>query len=139
MERGRREVIFAAVIMIALLISGVRLILESSLSINPPDCMIEYGYGRCIDGYLRIPFYNPNQQEITRIKIVVPFGIETNISLPADYTVNEPLKSGKTGVLKLIPCERDIDIRTFSLEWCCSEKCYRSSMSRISDKVVITR
>ena len=93
-DRKRREVIFAAVIMIALLVSGVRLLLETSFSVNPPDCMIEYGQGRCVDGYLRIPFYNPNQHDITSIKIVIPYGIETNITLPADYIVNEPLRAG---------------------------------------------
>ena len=100
-----------------------------------PDCMIEHGNGECVDGFLRIPFYNPNQQDITRIRITVPFGVQTNITLPADFTVSEPLNLGKTGVLTLFPCEGDVDISVFSMEWCCGGGCYRSKMNRSNNKV----
>ena len=94
-----------------------------------PDCIIEYGHGECVDDYLRIPFYNPNQQDIVRIRITVPSDVRTNITLPADFTVNEPLNPGKTGVLTLFPCEEDVDVNSFAMEWCCGEGCYRSGMS----------
>lgn len=98
-----------------------------------PDCMIEYGNGECIGGYLRIPFYNPNQQDINRIRITVPLGIKTNITLPADFTVGEPLNPGETGILALFPCEEDIDIREFSMVWCCGERCYGGKMNHSTE------
>jgi len=133
----KRGVVFAVIIAIALLLSVARLVLEDLTDINHPDCTIEYGRGECINNYLSVPFYNPNRKDITSIKIVIPFGVETNITLPADFSVTEPLKSGKTGVLKLIPCEGDVDIRGFSIEWCCSGECYKSKMNKVSDKIGI--
>ncbi len=100
-----------------------------------PDCMIEYGAGECVGGHLRIPFYNPNQQDITRMRITVPSGVRTNITLPADFTVNEPLHPGDTGVLTLFPCEEDVNTGGFSMEWCCSEKCYTSKMNQTSEEI----
>jgi len=88
---------------------------------------------------LKIPFYNPNQQDITRIRITIPFGVRTNITLPADFTVNEPLNPGKTGVLTLFSCEEDVDIRGFSMEWCCGEECHRSGMGLPSDEIKIEK
>lgn len=131
----KRMQVFFVIMALVFLISLARIYWEDYFGFYNPECSIEYGDGECVDGYLMIPFYNPNQQDITRIKIVVPFGIETNVTLPADYNVNEPLKSGSTGVLKLIPCKGDVDIRSFSLEWCCSGECHTSRMNRISNKI----
>ncbi|NIO20628.1 MAG: hypothetical protein GTN76_07790 [Candidatus Aenigmarchaeota archaeon] len=133
-ERGKKK-LFLFIVIVVVIISLARMYWEDYFTFYNPECAIEYGNGKCVDGYLMVPFYNPNQQDITSIKIVVPFGVKTNVSLPADYTVNEPLNSRKTGVLKLVPCESDVDIRSFSLEWCCSRECYNSKMNRISDKI----
>ena len=132
---NKRKVILAVIIAIALLIYGTKFFLESSSGVYPPDCMIEYGHGECVGGYLRIPFYNPNQQDITRVRITVPSGVRTNITLPADFTVNEPLHPGDTGVLTLFPCEEDVNTGGFSMEWCCSEKCYTSKMNQTSEEI----
>ena len=138
--REKRYAILFVIITIALLIFGIRLLLEERYSgVYAPECAIEYGHGECINNYLTIPFYNPNQQDIVRVKITVPWGIKTNITLPADFTVNEPLKPGGTGVLTLFPCEEDVDVRAFAVEWCCDEECYRSDMIWPSSQIKITR
>ena len=137
MKYNKLRKLFFIILVAVFLVSLVRLYWEDYFSSYNPSCSIEYGQGKCIDGYLSVPFYNPNRKDITSIKIVVPFGVETNITLPADFSVTEPLKSGKTGVLKLIPCEGDVDIRVFSIEWCCSGECYKSKMNKVSDKIEI--
>ena len=137
---GRRYAILFVIIVIALLIFGIRLLWEEEYSvIYSPGCMIEHGNGECINGYLAIPFYNPNQQDIARIRITVPFGVRTNITLPADFTVNEPLNPRGTGVLTLFPCEEDVDVRAFAVEWCCGGECYRGFMSLPSNQLMIDR
>ncbi|MCK4496640.1 MAG: hypothetical protein KAU24_00475 [Candidatus Aenigmarchaeota archaeon] len=133
----RKYAILFGILIIALLMSGIRLYFEEFYNVYNPECSIEYGHGKCINGSLRIPFYNPNQQDITHVKITVPFGVRANITLPADFTVSEPLNPRKTGVLTLFPCEEDIDIRGFSIEWCCTGGCYRSGMGWLSDEVFI--
>ena len=130
--------IFALVIIITLAISAARLYWEEDLSgLYAPNCTIEYGYGKCIEGYLMIPFHNPSEKNITYMKIVVPRGTETTINLPADFNINDPLETGGMGVLKLVPCVNDIDIRSFSVQWCCGEACYKTGMSRPNDNVTM--
>jgi hypothetical protein len=135
-DKGKYK-IFAVIIAVALLISFIRLYWEESPDIYAPECKMEYGYGECIDGFLTIPFYNPNTRDVTFIRITVPFGIETNITLPADFNVWSPLKSGKTDVLKLVPCKKDIDISGFAMEWCCSSDCYKTKMNRPTEEIYL--
>lgn len=133
----RKYAILFGIIIIVFLLSAMRLYLEEFYTVYNPECTIEYGQGECIDGSLNIPFYNPNQQDITHIRITVPPGVKTDITLPADFTVNEPLYPEKTGVLTLFPCEEDVDIRAFAVEWCCGGGCYESGMSWLNDEVKI--
>ncbi len=133
----KRYAILLLIIVIALLVSGIRLVFEDPYSAYSSDCMIEYGNGECIGGYLRIPLHNPNQQDIDRIRITVPFGIKTNITLPADFTVNEPLQPGETGILTLFSCEESVDVRGFSVEWCCNGGCYKGKMIWPTSEVFI--
>lgn len=129
MDKNRRKfMVFLGIIIIALLISGIRLYLEDAGFYAPANCTIEYGNGECIGGYFKIPFYNPNQQDITRIIITVPYGIRTNITLPADFKVSEPLHPDDTGVLTLFACDEDADMSGFLIEWCCGGECSRSGM-----------
>lgn len=142
MEKEKRDkrkyIIFTLIIIIAVVISGIRLYWEEELSgLFAHDCTAEYGHGECINGVLLVPFYNPNTRDITYIRITVPYGIETNVTLPADFTVNSPLKPEETGVLRLVPCKNDIDVRAFSIKWCCGGDCYRGSMSRPSSEVFL--
>jgi hypothetical protein len=133
---GSKKILLTIVIL-AFIIAGIKAYWDGYTTSYDPNCMIEYGNGECIDGYLRIPFNNPNQQNINRIKITVPYGIKTNITLPADFNVNEPLQPGKTGLLTLFSCEEDVDIRGFSIEWCCSGGCYRGNMLWPTSEVFI--
>jgi hypothetical protein len=133
----RRYIIFLGVIAAAFLISAARMYFEDYGNLNNPVCGIEHGYGKCVEGYFRIPFYNPNRLDITSIKITVPAGIQTNITLPADFVVNEPLSSGKTGVMMLFPCSSDSDMGDFSMVWCCGNACYTSSMKWLNPEVKI--
>jgi hypothetical protein len=138
-KEKKKHAILAGIIVIALLISGIRLYWEDYNAYATGNCTIEYGKGECVDGYFKIPFYNSNQQDITRIKITVSSGIRTNITLPADFTVDEPLYPGKTGVLMLFSCKEDADIGGFLMEWCCGGGCYRSSMKWINNEVKIAK
>lgn len=125
---GRRGKILLIILIIAFAIAGTKAYWDEYVDFYDPNCLIEYGNGECINGYLRIPFYNPNQQNINHIKITVPYGIKTNVTLPADFNVNEPLQPKKTGAFTLFPCEEDVNVGTFSLEWCCSGGCYKGKM-----------
>ena len=138
-KTARKYRIFALVILIALAISAARLYWEEDLSgIYAPDCGIEYGHGKCIDGILAIPFYNPNTRDITSMKITVPRGIETNVSLPATFNVNLPLSPGKSGVLKLVACRNYINTADFQIDWCCGSDCYKTKMSRPNEELRIS-
>ena len=138
MKKERKKfIIFLGIIAAALLIAGTRLYLEDSGDLAPADCMVEYGAGECIDGYFKIPFYNPNQQDITRVRITVPRGIRTNITLPADFTVNEVLHAGGTGVLTLFACDENADMSGFSMEWCCGGECSRRGMRWPTNEIKI--
>ena len=123
----------------AFVLAGIRIYTESYTIYQNPECVIEYGEGECIEGKYRIPFHNPNEKEITSIRINVPFGIKTNITLPADFKVTEPLKSRETGVLTLFPCEEDVDIRYFSVDWCCFEGCYSANMIMPNEQIKIVK
>jgi hypothetical protein len=137
-DEKKKYLIFAAVFFIALLIFALRLYWEDELSgALSTDCRIEYGYGKCIDGYLMVPFYNPAEKNVTYIKIIVPRGTETTINLPADFNINSPLETDRTGVLKLVPCANDIDIRSFSAEWCCGNDCYKTRMGTPNKNVIL--
>lgn len=135
-DEKKRKIIFLFIIILALVAAGIKMYWDDYAISYNPECAIEYGNGECVDGYFRIPFYNPNQQDINRMKITVPFGVTTNITLPADFNVNDPLKPGGTGVLTLFPCEEDFDVRGFSVEWCCGE-CYKSGMRFPDNKIKI--
>ena len=135
-DQKKKYLIFLVVILFFLLIAWIRVCWENAC-LHGVECAIEYGKGECIDGFLRIPFYNSGIKDITRIKITVPFGTETNITLPADFNVNEPLVSGKTGVLGLVPCEKEISIDNFDIQWCCGDECHTSKMNSPQKNVSI--
>lgn len=134
-EHRTRYIVFIIIIIAAILISFARMYVEDMFVTQNPDCAIEYGRGRCVEDVLRVPFYNPNPVNIDRIKITVPFGVETNITLPADFTVSSPLAPKSSGVLSLFECHDDIDVGDFSLEWCCGGECYRTKMRWPSPKL----
>lgn len=135
----KRMMILALIFFIIITTFGIRYWLEMKPGPQNLECKVMYGEGSCIDGSLAIPFFNPNEHTITRMRITVPFGVDTDITLPADFNINEPLASGKLDVLKLVNCDSDIDISGFSMEWCCSESCYTDNMNNISSDVIISR
>lgn len=131
--------IFFIIIGFAISISLFRIYFEDEfVEIYSGDCKINYGKGNCSGGSLYVPFYNPNDRDINKMKITVPKGTATTISLPAEYNVNSPLAANSTGLLNLVPCENDIDISQFSIEWCCGSDCYQSRMNRPDINISIT-
>jgi len=133
---NKKYLVFLAIIIFFLAVAAVRLWLEEKEAYEG-ECPLEYGNGKCMDGYLAIPFYNPGSKDITSLKIVVPSGIETNFTLPADFNVAEPLTPGKNGVLKLVTCKNEIDISNFDLQWCCESECYNVKMNRPTNDIVV--
>ena len=95
-------------------------------------CLIDYGYPKCYDGKLYIPFFNPNKRDITFVKISIPVKTGTNI-----YNVNESLKSGKSSALPTIDCEKDMNTNNFELMWCCNDKCFETKMNKPSKDVQV--
>ena len=94
------------------------------------ECMIEYGYSQCYEGKLYIPFYNPNQRNITFLQVSIPVKRGTNV-----YEVREPLYSNESKALPTINCESNIRTDPFRLMWCCEEDCFEVKMNEPSDDV----
>lgn len=98
------------------------------------DCLIEYGYSKCYEGKLYIPFYNPNERNITFVRISIPVKTGTNI-----YNVNESLIPKSSGVLPTIECRKDVNSKNFRLMWCCDDKCFKIKMDKPSKDVKILK
>jgi hypothetical protein len=135
----KQKIPLVVIIIVAFTLAGIKLYLDEYAVPQNPDCIIDYGNGECVDGYFRIPFHNQNKQDVSRIKITVPFGIKTNITLPADFNVNVPLNPGKTGVLTLFPCDESVSIGSFEVEWCCGGDCQKSQMMFPSPQIKVVK
>lgn len=94
-------------------------------------CGIEYGQYECIAGRIAIPFFNPNKQEISSMKITIPTRNGTDI-----VSVVQPLPSNETGTIAVTACKDIVEGRPFGLEWCCTE-CFETDMSSPSQEVKI--
>jgi len=136
MERQRKYEIFVFIIAIALLVSAFRLYWDEELGgLLADNCLIEHGDSRCIDGFLYIPFHNPNRRGITSIKITVPFGTDVDMDLPAELNVMQGLSRDEVEVLKLFECDEDVDISWFVVDWCCGEECHRRKLNTPDDLI----
>ena len=134
----RKYIVYAIIFIIVILISGIRIYFEEEgTGILSEDCMINYGYGKCVNSMLTIPFYNDNDYEITNIKITIPLGIKADIALPADFNINLPLSPHRTEAVELISCDNKIDTSSFKLEWCCGQNCYKTRMTQPDSKLTI--
>ncbi|MCK5023476.1 MAG: hypothetical protein KAS04_04860 [Candidatus Aenigmarchaeota archaeon] len=132
----RKTMIYIAIVLVLLALSYIRITIEDNSVINE-NCFLEYGNAKLIDDFLTIPFYNAGIDDITHIKITVPFGLETNITLPADFNINEKLIAGQTGVIKLVPTKILVSTYNFDARWCCNEECYNQKMSNPTNSVYI--
>jgi hypothetical protein len=134
----KRYLIFLAIIIFLLFLSWIRIVWEDTI-VYSGDCAVEYGKGECIDGFLQVPFHNPGLTDVNYVKITVPLGAQTNITLPADFTVNEDFQPGDTGVLKLVPCYIGMSTYNFDIQWCCGTECHSSKMNYPTEKVYIEK
>ncbi len=98
------------------------------------NCMLEYGFWKCINNQLVIPFYNSSSRAITFARVSVPLKHGTNI-----YNVSEPLESFKTATLTTASCNAIADLNKNPMElfWCCNDDCFATKMSSPSDKIKV--
>jgi hypothetical protein len=118
-------IFFAALVAVGIytvLTSQYTLVLDPSLA----DCPIEFGNVACFDEQAILPFYNPNDIDLTGIQVFVPKPNGVDI-----YNVDQPLKVNKTEVLILhtLSCDSTVRAEELKIRWCCEGKCYESLLS----------
>ena len=135
-QKNKRKIlplILISVVVIRWLFSTLQQELQSENAIGKAmqkGCLIEYGYSECYKEKLYIPFFNPNKNNITFVKISIPVKTGTNI-----YNVNESLKSGKSKTLLTIDCKNNVSTGNFELMWCCNDDCFEAKMNKPSKDV----
>ncbi len=125
--------------LLVILIGGIFYYIQESYILSQifvaerENCVLEYGNWECVDGKIAIPFYNAGEKDITFTSVTIPVRNGENI-----YNVDEPLKSGSTGVLITANCD-EIVSENFILKWCCGDKCFVAPMDRPDSNITLMR
>ena len=125
-QYSKTIVFFIAILIIAI----YHFFFESNVNVT---CPIEYGRSQCVEGKLLIPFYNPNNVSIEKLRLIVPTKRGKDI-----YNVKEPLLKNETKILVLNKCY-DSDISRYVIQWCCKNKCYTQFLANPSEEIMIIK
>ena len=95
------------------------------------SCLINFGKPECIEGKQYIPFYNPSNIEVDRIKLTAKKFNGYDI-----YNVDKLLEPDKTETLQLFKCYTTDEMK---ISWCCNDSCCEVPITAYSKEVVLVK
>jgi len=93
------------------------------------NCPISFGKPECIDNRQYVPFFNPSDVEIEKIKLTAKKVNGYDI-----YEVDKPLKPDQTETLGLFKC---YTLDEMKIDWCCGDECCQAPITEYSRDVTI--